>query len=1176
MGIPRHLAAFLFLATGLAAAASAAEPSPSTPGRLVLKLTEDVAAQARARVGSQGAPVATGHPRLDALIRRDGGRKLRAPFAARQAGAAALAARFPRRLARATAGAPAPTLDRIFVLDLAPDLDVDALAREYAQVPGVVWAEPERTYEAVLIPNDPYFASSGAWGQPFRDLWGLVNISASAAWDVTRGAGVVVAISDTGVDGGHPDLAGRMWTNPGEIAGNGVDDDGNGYVDDTGGWDASNSDNDPFDDNGHGTHVAGTVAAAVNNGLGVIGVAFEAQIMPVKGIGGGGSGASVALAETILYATDNGADVINASWGGFGESFLISDAVAAAHAAGVVFVAAAGNASRDTAGFFPASHPDAIAVAAFNHNDEIADFSNFGPRIDVAAPGGGDVAPPASNPSRSVLSLRSSASQIGSTVGGIYSRLAGTSMASPHVAGGAALVLSAHPTFNPEQVRQALRASADDVGAPGHDLESGYGRLNVAAAVLLSDVLTARITSPVHEALVSGLLTVTGTAAGPGFESYVLEYGLGSLPTTWVPIGGSVSTPVESGVLGTWDLTVVPDGQYVLRLRARTTGGTWFEDRVRITLDHVVLTAPALEDVVGAGGAPVEIRGTASGFGFHHYSVQYRTIAPDLTVGPWTAAGISLPGGGTSPVLNGLLATLDPAALPGPRDIDIRLTVTNTSTGTSTKQTNHVVVDPTLRPGFPRVLGSRDAFPARNLTLADLDGDGGQEILVVAKLRLYVLRADGSDLPGWQGPTSPQYLEAPPAVGDLDGDQQPEVVARAYFGIEIRHGDGTLMATHTNGAYSGFGAPVLVDLDQNGQLDILFASSIRIYALRADGTALPGFPIGISCRNEPPAPCFEGDIAVGDMDGDGSPEVAAISNGRPGGLTPEHGKQYLNIYGADGRPKLNRPKKINRRQRIVSNAPVMADVDGDGRLDVVCNSDARRLLAYTVSGRKLSFMPKAPLPRYEFRLYAPPVFRSVQEPVVAGDVNQDGFADVFIAMSFPDTPVVRGEPVTLFPPYVGQDHLVGLTSTASLLPYLWGYTFPYSQADKVYGPGTPAIGDIDGDGGQNVVVGTGTCAFWGGLEGEPALRRCYTVYAFDENGSLLPGFPKPTARYGSHKGLTPALGDLDGDGLREIVWIDGTNQVSAWTVPGTAGPSRLQWPMFRGGERHTGAFVGTP
>src|SRR5262249_3984826 len=158
-------------------------------------------------------------------------------------------------------------------------------------------------------PNDPYLGSSGSWGQPFADLWGLERIAASQAWDVTRGAGALVAVVDTGIDATHPDLAANVRTNAGEIPGNDVDDDGNGNVDDVHGWDFADGDADPSDDYGHGTHVAGTIAAVGDNAAGIVGVAYESRVMAVRGLGSHGTGNTSDLALAILYAVENGADV---------------------------------------------------------------------------------------------------------------------------------------------------------------------------------------------------------------------------------------------------------------------------------------------------------------------------------------------------------------------------------------------------------------------------------------------------------------------------------------------------------------------------------------------------------------------------------------------------------------------------------------------------------------------------------------------------------------------------------------------------------------------------------------------------------------------------------------------------------------------------------------------------
>ena len=299
-------------------------------------------------------------------------------------------------------------------------------------------------------PSDPLFGPVNRGYQ-----WGLANtaswnggvagadISAVRGWARTADAApVTVAVVDTGVQITHPDLAGRVWTNPGEIPGNGVDDDGNGRIDDLNGWDFAAGDASVYDDpagDRHGTHVAGVVAAARGNGIGIAGVADNARIMPLKFIGSDGSGSNVDAIDAIRYAVENGARVINASFGGPSYDPALCDAIAWAGAHGALVVVAAGNSgqSLDTSSAWPARCPSAtmLTVAAFTHGGKLAGFSNrSATQVDIAAPG----------------------EFVVSTVPGDYGYMSGTSMATPHVAGVAAAVMGRSPAMTPSQARQAI------------------------------------------------------------------------------------------------------------------------------------------------------------------------------------------------------------------------------------------------------------------------------------------------------------------------------------------------------------------------------------------------------------------------------------------------------------------------------------------------------------------------------------------------------------------------------------------------------------------------------------------------------------------------------------------------------------------------------------------------
>jgi thermitase len=345
------------------------------------------------------------------------------------------------------------------LVDPEPGVSVGAAVADLERMDGVLYAEPDRVLHQSATPDDPLLSYE----------WGLTSIRAPEAWDVTTGAPqVTVAVVDTGIDAAHPDLAPNLWTNPGESGAgresNGRDDDGDGHIDDVHGWDFVDGDAQPQDGNGHGTHVSGTIAARGNDATGVAGVSWNAGIMPLRVLDDAGSGYVSDAVTAYAYAARNGARVVNASLGGDRFSRAEHDAIAAAPS--TLFVVAAGNdgADTDATPAYPCDYDlaNVVCVAASDRDDTLASFSNYGAtNVDLAAPG----------------------VDIASTwPGGRYALLDGTSMATPHVTGAAALLLAHDGGLTVAGLRAALLSSTHAVPALAGRVATG-GRLDVAAAL---------------------------------------------------------------------------------------------------------------------------------------------------------------------------------------------------------------------------------------------------------------------------------------------------------------------------------------------------------------------------------------------------------------------------------------------------------------------------------------------------------------------------------------------------------------------------------------------------------------------------------------------------------------------------------------------------------------------
>jgi subtilisin family serine protease len=441
--------------------------------------------------------------------------------------------------------------------------DVDAAIAKLRQDPRVRYAEPNHIVTIDSVPNDPSFGNTWGLNNTGQTINGSpgtpdADIDAPEAWNVTTGSSnVTVAVIDTGVDWSHPDLSSQIWVNPGEncsgCRNDGIDNDHNGFVDDWHGWDFANNDNNPTDDHGHGTHVSGTIGAAGNNGVGVAGVNWNVRIMPVKFLNAQGSGTDANAVSAVLYAAQNGAAVMNNSWADDVYSQALADAITVADQHSSLFVAAAGNngTDNDSSPTYPASYdmPNVVAVAATDNTDSRAFFSNVGRRsVDLGAPG----------------------VDIYSTwPGGGYQYLSGTSMATPHVAGAAALAKAAFPSASAVGLKALLLGTVDPKPALATTTSSG-GRLNIGNAVACSAKPQVWIDAPGPGFLVdvgapvsftalaancANPSGVTVTATGNGAPVTLAARGDGVYTGTFTPTGGGAVTIAVTASNGTTSTT---------------------------------------------------------------------------------------------------------------------------------------------------------------------------------------------------------------------------------------------------------------------------------------------------------------------------------------------------------------------------------------------------------------------------------------------------------------------------------------------------------------------------------------------------------------------------------------------------------------------------------------------
>ncbi len=949
-----------------------------------------------------------------------------------------------------------------------------------------------------VVENHRYRTNQHPNDSLFDRQYAFQRLELEAAWERTRGAAsILVGFVDTGIDYDHPDLRGAFAVNESEdlngngvfdpwpsvesrggVTGdlNGVDDDGNGYADDVIGYDFvdqvvpnvgdwSTRDADPFDDNGHGTTVAGVVAARADNGIGVAGAAPGVRIVALRSFDASGNGDDDDVAAATVYAVDRGVRVINMSFGDYYDSPLLHDAVRYARSRGVLVVASAGNEAISEL-HFPSAFPEVMSVGSTTREDNLSSFSSFGSQLSVTAPGS------------DIQTLSSSSG---------YTRSSGTSLSAPYVTAVAALLFSLHPSWTPDEVQTTLELTSDDLGRAGWDVYFGAGRINARRAVDYPGPPSVSIVTPDFGAgfRAAGSMAVVGSAISALLKSWRLDIGLGEAPSDWRSITNDTDDGRLNDTLGILDLNGLVPAVWTIRLQLSETNGHVTERRARI--------------VVGDPPPNIVQVDTADVWRFDRRAFFVSAVTNQLTE---LTVRIRPLGGSTWRSL-----ALQPER-------------------SGNRQVHHVVItDEEMAPGIPydyyivakngagdtAMIGSElqplrhvrdgEGFPTLGFVRRQFDLPYGYVQNDVALLLdgkpTTVMNEFGAD--GDFGPLA-LYQEnagdlirrdtiatswAPRGFGDIDGDGLTEMLGQSFgsgiiFGQATQGGSPLARVRFVDTSSGNFYAAELADFDGDGKDEVVARTSNlgdpAFYVSRVvDGrlVAVATLPNTTSpARGD--AQNFLGPpvVAVADFDGDGRNDI----------LFGDEDSDFM-IYRNRGGLAFEQMWSVENEGNGGTEYVAAADVDGDGRMEAVVAFHSRLAVFpgeeypppyWTVQIYRFDESGAGTLIWSDRFLYVRPT-NTLRSGIGAGDL--DGVpGDEVALLLFPNTYILHWD-----------------SSYRALKPLWWKGA---SIGNK------PMVADVDGDGRNELGIGDGARIRFYHTDGAaPRVKSPASLVAYGVNDS---------------------------------------------------------------------------